>query len=340
MASLSERILKNSLLKRAEIFATSTHMDGSFTSTPIPMLNVALSGKLGSGLSSGLTVIAGPSKHFKSLIGLVCVASFLKENKDGVCLFYDSEFGASSEYFDSVGIDSNRVVHIPIMDIEEAKFDIVAQLEDFTKKDKVIIFIDSIGNLASKKEVEDAKDGKSVGDMTRAKQLKSLFRMTTPYLTLKDIPMIAINHTYNSQEMYSKTIVSGGTGIYYSAQTILVIGRQQEKDGKEIIGYNFILNIEKSRFVREKAKIPLHVTFEDGINKWSGLLEAAQATGHVLKPSNGYYTRAHIPDDKKHRAKETNNAEFWTPVLTNTDFGASIEKLYYLSSHGEMIKSE
>ena len=53
-----------------------------------------------------------------------------------------------------------------------------------------------MGNLASKKEVEDAEAGKSVADMSRAKAFKSLFRMVTPHLTLKDIPLIVVNHTY------------------------------------------------------------------------------------------------------------------------------------------------
>jgi len=72
------------------------------------------------------------------------------------------------------------VIHTPIMNIEDLKFDVIAQLEEVKKGDKLIIVIDSIGNLASKKEVEDAKDQKAVADMTRAKQLKSLFRMVTP----------------------------------------------------------------------------------------------------------------------------------------------------------------
>ncbi|MEK9700023.1 MAG: hypothetical protein VW270_29860, partial [Candidatus Poseidoniales archaeon] len=83
--------------------------------------------------------------------------------------------------------------------------------------DKVIIIIDSIGNLASKKEVEDALDGKSVADMSRAKQMKSLFRMVTPHLTMKDIPMVVVNHTYKEIGMFPKDIVGGGTGSYYSA---------------------------------------------------------------------------------------------------------------------------
>ena len=154
-----------------------------------------------------------------------------------------------------------------------------------------MIIVDSIGNLASKKEVEDALEGKSVADMTRAKQLKSLFRMVTPHLNLKDIPMVVVNHTYKEMSMYPKDIVGGGTGSYYGADNIWILGRQQDKDDKEIKGYHFVINVEKSRYVREKAKIPITVSFDGGINKWSGLLDIALESGHVIKPSNGLTTR-------------------------------------------------
>ena len=165
----------------------------------------------------------------------------------------------------------------------------MSQLNDFSPSDHVMIIVDSVGNLASKKEVDDALDGKSVADMTRAKQMKSLFRMITPHLTMKDIPAVVVNHTYKEIGMFPKDIVSGGTGIYYSADNIFIIGRQQDKQGTELMGYNFIINVEKSRYVREKSKIPISVTWEGGIEKWSGLTEVAIESGHVVKPKNGWY---------------------------------------------------
>ena len=107
-------------------------------------------------------------------------------------------------------------------------------------------------------------------------------------MTIKDIPAVVINHTYKEIGLYPKDIVSGGTGIYYSADNIFIIGRQQEKQGADVVGYNFIINVEKSRFVREKSKIPVEVKFDGGISKWSGLLDMALESGHVVKPSNGY----------------------------------------------------
>jgi hypothetical protein len=205
------------------------------------------------------------------------------------------------------------------------------QLQNIERGERVMIVIDSIGNLASKKEVEDALDQKSVADMSRAKQVKSLFRMVTPHLTLKDIPMVVVNHTYKEIGLYPKDIVGGGTGSYYSADNIFILGRQQEKDGTEITGYNFIINVEKSRYVKEKSKIPVNVSFDGGINKWSGLLDVALESGHVIKPSNGWYSKVNKDTgelgDKK-RLADTQQESFWNDILSDESFKQFVKEKY------------
>jgi hypothetical protein len=208
------------------------------------------------------------------------------------------------------------------------------QLQEVNRGDKLIIILDSIGNLASKKEVEDALEGKSVADMSRAKQVKSLFRMVTPHLNIKDIPMIVVNHTYKEIGMFPKDIVGGGTGSYYSADNIYIIGRQQEKDGTEIVGYNFIINVEKSRYVKEKSKIPISVSFDGGISKYSGLLDLAIESGHVVKPTNGWYAKVDQKTgeigDKK-RIADTSNAEFMDSILKDPKFKEFIKQKYEIA---------
>lgn len=331
MSKMIDKLKKNTTIKDTAILADSRFFNAKdVIQTSVPMINVALSGKLDGGLIPGLTVFAGPSKHFKTAFALLLAKSYLEKYDDGVVLFYDSEFGSPQAYFGSFGININKVVHTPITDIEQLKYDIMAQLNGIERGDHVIIIIDSVGNLASRKEVEDALEGKSVADMTRAKQLKSLFRMVTPHLTMKDIPMIVVNHTYKEIGLYPKDIVSGGTGVYYSADNIYIIGRQQEKDGADLTGYNFIINVEKSRHVREKSKIPIEVSFEGGISKWSGLLDVAIEGGFVFKPSNGWYSRK--GEDEKYRLKDTNNRDFWLPILCSKEFSDYIISRYQISN--------
>ncbi len=341
MSSILDKIKKNSSIKDSAILSKSKFFnDKDMIPTPVPAINIALSGKLDGGLTPGLTMWAGPSKHFKTAFSLLMAKSYLDKYPEAALLFYDSEFGSPQSYFESFGIDTDRVLHTPLMDIEQLKFDIMKQLTSLERDDKLIIIIDSIGNLASKKEVDDALDGKSVADMTRAKQVKSLFRMVTPHLNLKNIPMVVVNHTYMEIGMFPKAIVGGGTGSYYSADNIFILGRQQEKDGTEITGYNFIINVEKSRYVKEKSKIPVNVTFEGGINKWSGLLDIALDGNFVVKPTNGWYSKVDSDtgevNEKKYRIKDTDTGEFWNSILKDEKFKEYVKSKYCMSK-GEMI---
>ena len=272
--SIMDKLKKNSKIKTTEVLSDSKFFaEKDMVQTDVPMINVALSGSVDGGLTPGMTVLAGPSKHFKTSFALLMAASYMKKYPDAVMLFYDSEFGSPQSYFQQFNIDTDRVLHTPIVNVEELKFDLVGQLENLDRGDRVIIVIDSIGNLASKKEMEDALNEKSVADMSRAKALKGLFRMTTPYLTMKDIPLLAVNHTYMEIGLFPKAIVGGGTGIYYSADNIWIIGRQQEKKGTDIIGYNFVINVEKSRYVKEKSKIPISVTWDQSEVEMDSIVE-------------------------------------------------------------------
>src|SRR6056300_11626 len=323
--AIMDKLKKNSKVDYTSVLADSKFFnDKDMVPTDVPMINVALSGSMDGGVSPGLTVLAGPSKHFKTSFALIMASAYLKKYDDSVLLFYDSEFGSPQSYFENFGIDTSRVLHTPITNVEELKFDMISQLEGLDRNDKVIIVIDSIGNLASKKELEDAINEKSVADMSRAKALKGLFRMVTPYLNMKNIPLIAVNHTYKEIGLFPKDILSGGTGIYYSADNIWILGRQQDKQGTEIKGYHFIINVEKSRYVKEKSKIPISVSWEGGVQRFSGLLDVALQGQYVAKPSNGWYSRVDRETgellDTKVREAATLEEAFWKPIFEETDF--------------------
>jgi len=342
--SILDKIKKNTTIKDSAVLNVSKFFTKKdMIATSVPAINIALSGRLDGGLTPGITMWAGPSKHFKTAFSLLMAKSYMDKYPDAALLFYDSEFGTPQSYFDSFGIDTSRVVHTPLTDVEQLKFDIMQQLQGVERGDHLIIVIDSIGNLASKKEVEDALEGKSVGDMTRAKQMKSLFRMITPHLNLKDIPLVVVNHTYMEIGMFPKAIVGGGTGAMYSADNVYILGRQQEKEGTEVIGYNFIINVEKSRYVREKSKIPVTVYHDGGISRWSGLLDIALESGHVIKPSNGWYSKVDKEsgeiEDKKFRVKDTDTKEFWMPVLKQKSFIEFVKNKYQVGS-SEILKDE
>lgn len=338
-SELLAKIKKNSTLDHADVLGSSKFFNKKdMIQTSIPALNIIMSGSLDGGFTPGSTMFAGPSKHFKTLFALILLKSYLEKYEEGVAILYDSEFGSPLAYFDGLGIDPERVLHCPFEDVEQLKFDFVKQLNGIEKGEKVFFCIDSIGMAASRKEVEDALNEKSVADMTRAKALKSLFRIVVPKLVMKDVPLVSVNHTYKEIGMFPKDIVGGGTGSYYGSDNIYIIGRQQEKDGAELTGYNFIINVEKSRYVKEKSKIGIEVAFEGGVNKWSGLLDIALEGGFVVKPKNGWYQVPSV-DAKSYREAETNTPSFWLPLLKDKAFQTFIETKYKLGT-GPLIGGE
>lgn len=350
--SLRDRILKTSTIKETAILEDSKFFQPKdFISTPVPMLNVAMSGDPDGGLIPGVLMIAGPSRHFKTGFALLLAKAYLDKYDDAVILFYDSEFGSPQSYFSSHGIALDRVVHTPIQDVEQMKHDMMTQLGELTDADHVMIIADSIGNLASKKEIEDALKGESKADFTRAKALKSLFRMITPHLTMKGIPFIAINHSYKTIEMYSKDQVGGGTGGIYAANDIWILGRQQDKEEvggkKQLNGYNFVVNIEKSRFVKEKTKIIIGISFEDGINRWSGLWDEAKDFNLVV-PASGKGRANHFvldgqdpeTDECFKRESVENLGAFWNAVFKETNLKELIKNKYTLSLGDSIIRDE
>lgn len=330
-------MLKAGSIKGSTILSKSDFFnDKDPIKTDLPILNIAFSGSLDGGLIPGLTVLAGQSKSFKTLLGLYCMRAYLDKYKDGIAMLYDSEYGITPEYLESYEIDTDRVIHVPIEDVEQLKFDLTKRLDEIERGDRVFIMIDSIGNLASKKEVEDAMNEKSVADMSRAKQLKSLFRIITPKLTTKELPCVAINHIYQEIGLFPKNIVSGGTGIYYSANQIFIISKSQEKDGTDLAGFKFTINIEKSRFVKEKSKLPFSVLFETGIQKWSSLFDLALESGHLTKANQGWYN---IVDqntgeiiEPKRRAKDIEqDDEFFEGLCKDAKFNRFVEDKFKLT---------
>jgi RecA/RadA recombinase len=354
MASLAERMIKSSVVKGTTYLGEAKFYKETTTApTSVPMINVALSGNMDEGITGGAGMIAGPSKHFKTLFGLILVKAFLDKHPDSVCLFYNNEFGSPKAYFESLDIDTKRVIEVMFKDVEILKQGVVANLDAMESgKDKVIILIDSLGMVASRKELDDVRDEKVVGDMTRAKQLKAFWRIVTTDAKMKNVPIVAINHTYQTQETYSKTQVSGGTGGIYASDWIWVIGKQQEKGkievgGKKVdakVGSNFIINIEKSRFVKEGTKIPVKVLLNDGLSKWSGLFDLALQEGYITSPSLGWYSRVdretgEVSEERKRKGEIENNSAFWTKLFAETDFKEHVKGMFTLGM-GKLLSSD
>ena len=333
-SSKASEILKR-LKQTSSIKESSNFLDSEIYTlqkavpTTIPIINLALSGKFyDGGITRGLTIIAGESRTFKTNIGIICLKAYMDYYPESIGLLYDSEFSFTPSYLNSFGVDLTRIFISPIVDIDKLKNDIINQVDSFTEDDKVFILVDSIGNLASLKETEDAIAGKSSLDMTRAKMLKSLFRMITPRVNLKNIPLFAINHIYHTQELYSKPIISGGQGPLLSANTAIITSRRKmaDKVAGVSIGMDFVMKIEKSRFMREGVRLPLSIPTGSEIKRYSGLWDLALETGFLEKEGNSFIV-PEIPDfPKASKKKLEDNDSFWKMMFEKTTFVKTIEE--------------
>lgn len=330
--SLADRMLK--LAKKTNSYAVSMDKlpERDIVNLPVYMLNVAFTGRLKGGFYEGGThQIVGDSKCFKTCYGLIQMAAYLDKYKDAIAFFLDSEGGASKQYMETYGVDQSRVIHLPIDTIEDLRSQIAKYLDELQPDDKAFFFIDSLGLLASKKEVEDALNDNDKADMTRAKVLTSFWRIATGQIKKKKVNLCAINHYYETMEMYSKPIIKGGKASEWSPDDIWIVTRSQIKDGKDLAGWSFNIKVMKSRTVREGAKIPIEVTYDKGINPYSGLLEVARATGHVVLTGGAWYTRPSIADDKKWRKAEL-GAEFWEPLIDDESFNKAVTDMFVLNN--------
>jgi RecA/RadA recombinase len=344
-STLMQKLLANSPTKNSAVMSESVFFnDRDVVPIDYPIFNIAFSGSLDGGMSNGLTVFAGVSGVYKTLAALICAKAYMNKYDDAICILLDSEGGVTPSYLKANGIDPSRVLHVPIEHLEMLKFELVKQLKEIERGDHVIFVIDSIGNTGSMAEIQNALDEKTVAEMQRAKTIKGVFRMITPSLVAKDIPCICIAHTYEEMgAMYARQIISGGSGIRYSANLAFIFSKAQEKDGKDLLGYNFTITVDKSRYVREKSKLTFQVLFSGGIQKYSGMLDMAIELGAVVKPSMGWYSRVNLDtgeiEDKKWRGKDTGCDEFWQSVLESTSFKKKVEERYKLTSASELSEA-
>lgn len=326
--SLIKKLKKNSKIEATTLFSESDfYTEIEYIPTPIPIINLALSGKFfDGGISKGVTILAGPSRSGKTIFMLLCLKAYLDHYDDAVALLYDSEFSFTPSYLNSFGIDTERVMVTPIGDLEEFKIDLINQLHGIEPGEHVFVGVDSLGSFYSSKEFNDALDGKDKVDMTRQKSMKSIMRMVVPESNLKKIPFFAISHTYETLEIYSKQVVSGGTGLMYAANQVLLFSRRKNTNSSEE-GYEFVIKIEKSRSCKDTVKLPLVAPKNGTFKKWSSMFDIAVEYGYIN--AGAWVTVPSLADyvDKKVRRKEIeDDSKFWNKMFTETDIIEKVER--------------
>ena len=281
----------------------------NFIDTGSYAFNALLSGSIYGGMPANkITAIAGEAATGKTFFALGIVKAFLDKDKDAGVIYFESESAISKSMIESRGVDSSRMVVVPVSTVQEFRSQSIKILDKYIEqpedKRKPLLFVlDSLGMLSTTKEMEDTAAGKETRDMTRSQIVKSTFRVLTLKLGKASVPMIMTNHTYDViGSMYPQKEMGGGSGLKYAASSIVYLSKRKEKDGTEVIGNIIHCKNYKSRLTKENAMIDVRLTYKEGLDQYYGLLELGEAAGVFKKVS----TRYEMPDGSKVFGKNIN----------------------------------
>mgnify|MGYP001361280926 FL=1 len=278
----------------------------TFIDTGSHIFNAVLSGSIHGGIPSNkITAVAGESATGKTFFVLGMCKSFLDNNPDAGVIYFESESALTKQLIEQRGIDSERMVIMPVTTVQEFRTQALTVLDKYMEQDEadrkpIFLVLDSLGMLSTTKEVEDTADGKETRDMTRAQVLKAAFRVLTLKLGRSKVPMVITNHTYDVVGAYMPTKeMGGGSGLKYAASTIVYLSKKKEKDGTEVIGNIIHCKTQKSRLSKENMMVDVRLRYDTGLDKYYGLLELATKYGIFKQVS----TRIELPDGTKQYAK-------------------------------------
>jgi RecA/RadA recombinase len=287
----------------SDIDETETYVDtGSY------IFNALVSGSIFGGVSGNkITAIAGETSTGKTFFSLAVVKNFLDNNPTGYCLYFDTEAAITKSLLESRGIDTNRLVVVNVVTVEEFRTKTLKAVDIYLKKKEdernpCIFVLDSLGMLSTNKEINDALAEKDTRDMTKAQLIKGAFRMLTLKLGQAKIPMLVTNHTYESMSLYGGKQMSGGSGLQYAASTIIYLSKAKEKDGTgtEVIGNKIRAKTQKSRLSKENQQVEIRLFYDSrGLDRYYGLLELGEIGGLWKNTANRYEI-----DGKKLYAKQ------------------------------------
>jgi len=272
----------------------TTGDEQKFIGTGSYILNALLSGSIYGGIPDNrVTAIAGEQATGKTFYAIGIANHFLDANPEGAVFYFDSEAAATGDLFKNRGLDTDRVWHFPVDTIEEFRTQIIRILDNLLKtpqedRKPLLIVLDSLGMLASSKELEDALADKQVRDMTKTQSIKSVFRIITSKLGKLKVPMIVTNHTYKTMNMYGdQSEMGGGSGLKYAASTIMYLSKSKEKDGTDVVGNIIKVKANKSRFTKENSQVATRLFFDArGLDKYYGLLELGEKYGVFTRKGN------------------------------------------------------
>ena len=240
--------------------------------------NAALTGSIFQGIPNNrITSLSGDPSTGKTYL---CLNIAREAQKQGYYIYwYDTENTTDSYQLKKFGIDLDRIIYSPVGSVMEFKTSItnvlntlISKKESGMKIPKILFVLDSLGMLSSEKEYNDALQGEDKVDLTRPKQLRSIFRIITQKLGIIGGTFVYTNHVYQTTDMYAQTKQNGGMGGMYSASIILNLSKAKLKEGSDNTQTGIIVTArpDKNRFVVPNT-VKFYISYVNGMNKYVGL---------------------------------------------------------------------
>jgi|TARA_Y100000015_G_scaffold39462_1_gene43348 RecA/RadA recombinase len=286
------------------------------------VFNALVSGSIYGGVPGNkITAIAGESSTGKTFFCLGIVQHFLDSDPDAGVIYFESESAISKQMIVDRGIDAERMMIVPVSTIEEFRTQSCRILDKYMEQDEnqrkpMMFVLDSLGMLASNKEVEDVANDKQVRDMTKSQLIKGAFRVLTLKLGKANVPMLVTNHTYDVIGSYIPTKeMGGGSGLKYASSTIIYLSKKKEKDGTEVVGNIIKCKAQKSRLTKENSQVETRLYYDRGLDRYYGLLELGEKYGVFKRKGNriifgesSVYPKSVLADPQKYFTPEVMQA--------------------------------
>ena len=273
--------------KSAEVLGESkTAVISDYIDTGSYIVNAAISGSLFKGIPAGrCTVLAGDPGTGKSYLALsVCRNA---QKKGYTPIYLDSESAIDLDFVKRLGCDPDNFIIKQVTTVSEVSTFLSRTCKSCMEmpedeRPKIIFVLDSLGNLTSDKELNDTIEGNDKRDMTRQQNIKALFRTNATALGKLGYPMIVCAHIYKTNDVFAKTIVSGGSGINFNSSVTLLLStaklddKQSDKIAEKKVGDFTKTGVvvtakpEKSRFTIPQ-RVKFWIPFFKAPNPYIGL---------------------------------------------------------------------
>lgn len=285
-------------------------------------LNWAISGRFLRGYPLGHSVeFFGDPSTGKSF--LIDRAIAMVQAAGGVALLDDTEGAHNLEWMEkALGVDVDALAYSRShtvkqhLDLAVGFLKAVATLQRPRTLRIGVLACDSVAQLSTVHELETQLEKR---DMSKAAELKAMFRIIGGQLSALPVAYLVTNHTIaNVGNMFNKRTTPGGGGLKFHATIRIDLRSPSKIKGKnsgEYLGVMCRAVVDKNRLTAPWREVRLVIPFNQPISRASGLIPVLVSQGiltvrgQFLMHGRERVGRAYKPDDKNHVLQQDEQAE-------------------------------